>query len=124
MIRVGSLEEIPQPARDRIKAKVMRRFLRHLEDRPDITDDTLRFALGFDRETLRGLYAELSARDATQPAPAAPTAAGLVAAQAPMQTSFTHPANEAEPRREPAPVSIPAPQAQAGGCCASKMRRD
>jgi hypothetical protein len=112
MIRVGSLEEIPQPARDRIKAKVMRRFLRHLEDRPDITDDTLRFALGFDRETLRGMYADLSARHAAQQPVAGPVTAALVAAQQPMQTSFAHPANEA------------APTAQTGGCCASAMRRD
>jgi hypothetical protein len=45
-------DDIPQPARDRIKAKVMRRFLRHLADRPEISDDTLRLALGFDRATL------------------------------------------------------------------------
>ena len=41
MIRVDSIEDIPQPARDRIKAKVMRRFLRHLQDRPEISTTRL-----------------------------------------------------------------------------------
>lgn len=111
MIRVSSIEEIPQPARDRIKAKVMRRFIAHLQERPDISDATLRTALGFDREMLEAMYADLSARtvargastDAETPRPS-PLVAGIVAGQEPMARSFAHPANSeapiAESRRE------------------------
>ncbi|WP_372423944.1 hypothetical protein [Salinarimonas chemoclinalis] len=112
MIRVGSIEEIPQPARDRIKAKVMRRFVEHLRDRPEISDATLRAALGFDRTTLEEMYAGLSERDAERAAGARTTAgsggpplertarplvAGVAAAQAPMAASLGRPANESAP---------------------------
>ncbi|MGP9822438.1 hypothetical protein ACTZWW_20630 [Salinarimonas sp. NSM] len=125
MIRVGSIEEIPQPARDRIKAKVMRRFVEHLNDRPEISDETLRAALGFDRTTLEAMYAGLSERDAERGAQARvsagrnglshasaarPLVAGVSAAQAPMAASLGGAANDATP-------------AQAG-CCRRAAVRD
>lgn len=135
MIRVNSLDEIPQPARDRIKAKVMRRFITHLQDRPEISDETLRTALGFDRDTLEAMYADLSARaraeqDETrrEPAPApeparpAPLVGGLVAGQAPMAQSFLHPANETAPTRVREPERGYPAVSEAGG--GSKLRRD
>lgn len=113
MIRVESIEDIPQPARDRIKAKVMRRFLRHLADRPEISDDTLRLALGFDRATLATLAQTLGMRGGLpEGEPPAPLhGAALGAAQAPMQASLAHPANQDAP-----------PAARAGGCCGGKTR--
>ena len=136
MIRVSSLEEIPQPARDRIKAKVMRRFISHLQERPEISDETLRSALGFDRETLEAMYADLSAktrtaqhaqvRERTRAPTIAPLVAGVVASQAPMMQSLAHPANVSSPA--PAPAERIAMQAERGvapaRCCATKTQRD
>lgn len=122
MIRVSSLEEIPQPARDRIKAKVMRRFISHLQERPEISDDTLRSALGFDRETLEAMYADLSektrteheaqVRERTRGPSLAPLVAGVVASQAPMAQSLTHAANLSAPT--PTAAERAASQAERG----------
>jgi len=95
----------------------MRRFLRHLQDRPEISDDTLRLALGFDRATLATLADALGPQTQAM-APAPPHGAGLGAAQAPMQASFGHPADTDMPAAAPAANAA----TRAGGCCGGKRR--
>lgn len=60
MIRVKTIEELEPALRNRIKAKVMRRLIDHLRERPQVEDAALRRVFGFDRAGLDALYLALS----------------------------------------------------------------
>jgi len=80
MIRVKTIEELEPALRDRIKAKVMRRLIDHLRERPEVEDAALRRVFGFDRAGLDALYVSLSQAPSPGPEPEA-EAPGYVAAR-------------------------------------------
>lgn len=71
MIRVETIEDLQPALRDRIKAKVMRRLIAHLRERPHIGDEALRRVFGCDRAELEALCASIS--DPSPPANAQPS---------------------------------------------------
>lgn len=99
MIRVKTIDELEPALRNRIKARVMRRLIDHLRERPEVEDAALRRVFGFDRAGLDALYAALSQPPAAlmEPEPANDRAPG--------------PSAPAESGREPVRA-----------CCAARAR--
>lgn len=76
MIRVNTIDELNPELRDRIRARVMRRVIDHLRERPHVEDAALRRVFGFDRAGLDALYEALSRSPGQQPADASGHAPG------------------------------------------------
>ncbi|MFN3686057.1 hypothetical protein [Salinarimonas sp.] len=118
MIRVETIEDLHPVIRDRIKAKVMRRLIAHIRDRPQIADESLRRIFGYDRAELEALY-EGALASAAQ-APVEDAAALHARAQSHMLTGLAPAANDA--RSAPQPASEERTARPAGSCCGARAR--
>lgn len=116
MIRVETIEDLHPAIRDRIKAKVMRRLIAHIRDRPEIADESLRRIFGYDRAELEALY-----EGALATAVEAPVEEVLQArAQSHMLAALAPAANDV--RTAPLPASGERTARPSGSCCGARAR--
>lgn len=118
MIRVETIEDLHPAIRDRIKAKVMRRLIAHIRDRPQIADESLRRIFGYDRAELEALYE--GALAAAVEAPVEDAAVLQARAQSHMLAALAPAANDA--RTAQPPIRDERIARPSGSCCGARAR--
>jgi hypothetical protein len=58
------LEELPPDLRKRAKAQLLLKIVEHFDKSPEVTDERMLQAFGFDRQTLRQWWSDAKARHA------------------------------------------------------------